>query len=89
MVDRSLTSREQLTGTPTFLSELESSFYATVEGRPVVPGDVQNMFASFGELASFTPAGSDPLDQVSAFIPLFDLDFEHTFYGADFLRGLL
>ena len=56
--------REQLTGKSPFLSELDGSFFVTVEGQPVVSMDVQKMLSSFGELASFTAAGTDSHDQV-------------------------
>ncbi|KAI0645439.1 RNA recognition motif 2-domain-containing protein [Trametes meyenii] len=55
---------EKLTGTRSeFISELDGSFYVTVEGLSMAPRDVQQIFATFGELASFTAAGSDPCDQ--------------------------
>ncbi|KAI0769666.1 RNA recognition motif 2-domain-containing protein [Trametes elegans] len=54
---------EKLTGKSDFLMELDASFYVTVDGRSVVQKDVQNMLASFGDLASFSTAGSDPSDQ--------------------------
>ncbi|KAH9847633.1 RNA recognition motif 2-domain-containing protein [Lenzites betulinus] len=46
-----------------FISELDGSFFVTVEGRAVEAKDVQKMLASFGELASFSASGSDPSDQ--------------------------
>ncbi|KAI0829622.1 RNA recognition motif 2-domain-containing protein [Trametes gibbosa] len=46
-----------------FISELDGSFFVTVEGRAVESKDVQKMLASFGELASFSASGSDPCDQ--------------------------
>lgn len=55
----------QLNGKSDFLSALDGSFLVTVEARAVVPKDVQNMLASFGELAAFVGAGTDPHDQVS------------------------
>ncbi|KAI9067082.1 hypothetical protein FKP32DRAFT_1564289 [Trametes sanguinea] len=54
---------EKLTGKSEFISELDGSFFVTVEGRAVLSRDVQNMLSSFGELASFSAAGSDPCDQ--------------------------
>ncbi|KAI8993853.1 RNA recognition motif 2-domain-containing protein [Trametes punicea] len=54
---------EKLSGKSEFLSDLDGSFFVTVEGRAVLSGDVQNMLASFGELASFSAAGADPCDQ--------------------------
>ncbi|RDX50115.1 hypothetical protein OH76DRAFT_1349761 [Lentinus brumalis] len=54
---------EKLTGRSPFLSELDGSFLVTVEDRAVVPHDVQNVLASFGELAAFVGAGTDPHDQ--------------------------
>ncbi|CDO69291.1 hypothetical protein BN946_scf184976.g10 [Trametes cinnabarina] len=54
---------EKLTGKSEFISELDGSFFVTVEGRAVLSRDVQNMLASFGELASFSAAASDPCDQ--------------------------
>ena len=56
----------QLTGKSDFISELEGSFFVTVEGRAVLSQDVQTMLGSFGELASFSAAASDPCDQVRA-----------------------
>ncbi|KAI0356223.1 hypothetical protein OH77DRAFT_243296 [Trametes cingulata] len=57
------TQVEKLTGKSEFVSELDSSFFVTVEGRSVMPKDVQKMLASFGELTAFSAAGSDPCDQ--------------------------
>ncbi|KAI0661172.1 RNA recognition motif 2-domain-containing protein [Cubamyces menziesii] len=54
---------EKLTGKSDFISELEGSFFVTVEGRAVLSQDVQTMLGSFGELASFSAAASDPCDQ--------------------------
>ncbi|RPD78293.1 hypothetical protein L226DRAFT_543705 [Lentinus tigrinus ALCF2SS1-7] len=54
---------EKLIGKSDFLSALDGSFLVTVEARAVVPKDVQNMLASFGELAAFVGAGTDPHDQ--------------------------
>ncbi|TBU64511.1 RNA recognition motif 2-domain-containing protein [Dichomitus squalens] len=54
---------ERLTGKSEFLAELDGSFFVTVEARSVAPRDVQNLLASFGELASFDGAGTDPHDQ--------------------------
>lgn len=53
-----------MTAKEDFISELDGSFFVTVEGRAVEPRDVQKMLASFGELASFSASGSDPCDQV-------------------------
>ncbi|KAI0675041.1 RNA recognition motif 2-domain-containing protein [Trametes maxima] len=55
---------EKLTGTRSeFISELDGSFFVTVEGPSLRPGDVQKILSTFGELASFSAAGSDPCDQ--------------------------
>ncbi|KAI1796412.1 RNA recognition motif 2-domain-containing protein [Ganoderma leucocontextum] len=54
---------EKLAGKSDFLSEMDGSFFVTVEARSVAPRDVQNLLASFGELASFDGAGTDPHDQ--------------------------
>ncbi|OJT09286.1 Meiosis protein mei2 [Trametes pubescens] len=54
---------EKMTAGGDFISELDGSFFVTVEGRAVEPRDVQKMLASFGELASFSASGSDPCDQ--------------------------
>lgn len=43
---------------------MDGSFFVTVEARSVAPREVQNLLASFGELASFDGAGTDPHDQV-------------------------
>ncbi|KAI0365617.1 hypothetical protein BV20DRAFT_721398 [Pilatotrama ljubarskyi] len=59
---------EKLTGKSDFVSELDGSFFVTVEGRAVMPKDVQKMLASFGELTAFSAAGSDPCDQVYSLI---------------------
>ncbi|KAJ2980261.1 hypothetical protein NUW54_g11029 [Trametes sanguinea] len=51
---------EKLTGKSEFISELDGSFFVTVEGRAVLSRDVQNMLSSFGELASFLCRGLRP-----------------------------
>lgn len=53
-----------MAGKSDFLDQMDGSFFVTVEARPVAPRDVQNLLASFGELASFDSAGTDPHDQV-------------------------
>ncbi|KAH9942348.1 RNA recognition motif 2-domain-containing protein [Epithele typhae] len=50
-------------GKSDFVSELDGAFRITVEGRSVVPHDVRTLFASFGELASFSGVGAHPHDQ--------------------------
>ncbi|PIL34167.1 hypothetical protein GSI_03878 [Ganoderma sinense ZZ0214-1] len=54
---------EKIAGKSDFLAQMDGSFFVTVEARFVAPRDVQNLLASFGELASFDGAGTDPHDQ--------------------------
>ncbi|KAI0633340.1 RNA recognition motif 2-domain-containing protein [Trametes polyzona] len=54
---------ENMTAKEDFISELDGSFFVTVEGRPVEPNDVQKLLASFGELSSFSASGSDPCNR--------------------------
>ncbi|KAI0743840.1 RNA recognition motif 2-domain-containing protein [Daedaleopsis nitida] len=73
---------EQVIGRSLSISDMDGSFFVTVEDVFVPPQNVQNILASFGELASFTAAGTDPHDQT------FHVDFYDCRNAANAFKAL-